>query len=190
MKYVKKLGLLVAAAAALMAFAGSAAATVITSPSGTTYTSAIKAHSEGYWTLHNAVGTIFCVSTFEGKVERHTGSGATTAGGKISKLTFTGCTNGEVHPNIEGGEFEIHKLAGGNGTFTSTGARFTTTQFGFECGYTTANTTLGVITAGEHGTLDITNNALQRTHGSFFCGSSANLTGAYKITTPTNISFS
>jgi hypothetical protein len=190
MKYVKMLGLLAVAAAALMAFAGTAAATYVTSPPGTIYTGTIKAHSEGYATLHNAVGTISCNSTVEGAVARHTGSGATTAGGNISSLTFTGCTNGEVHPTIHGGELEIHKLANGNGTLTSKKAEVSVTMFGFNCIYGTENgVDIGEVTAGEHGTLHI-KASIPRVGGSFFCGSSGNWTGSYKITTPTNIAFS
>ena len=79
MKYAKMLGLLAVAAAALMAFAGVASATTLTSPSGTTYTSTIKATSEGTTTLHNSsLGiAVSCEeSTVEGKVEKH-GSGVT-----------------------------------------------------------------------------------------------------------------
>lgn len=191
MNYVKTIGLLAVVAATLMALAGSATASVVTSPPGTTYTGTIKAESEGYVTLHNAVGTMSCVSTIEANVQRH-GSNV-TAGGGISKLTFTGCTNGSVHLNGEGnvatrGEFEIHALGSGNGTFTSIGARVTVTMFGVECGYTTS-TDLGEIKSGTHGTLDI-KASIPRTHGSFFCGMTGNLTGSYKITSPTNIAFS
>jgi hypothetical protein len=193
MKYVKMPGLLAVAAAALMALAGTAAATVVTSPPGTVYTGTITATSEGYLTQHNAVGTISCHSHISGRVERHTGGGATTAGSKISTLDFTGCTNGEVHTSgvvAKPGELEIHKLANGNGTLTSKGAEISVTMFGFNCIYGTgAGRDIGEVTPGEHGTLDI-KAEFPRVGGSFFCGASWNWTGSYKFTTPTNMAFS
>lgn len=181
------LALIAVAVTTLLAFTGAAVASVVTSPAGTTYTGAFKAHSEGYFTWHNAVGTISCNSTFEGKIERHGPS--VTAGGNLSSLTFTACTNGTTHPSISGGALEFHPTGNGNAIMTSSGAKITKTMFGFECGYSTNNTTIGEVTAGEHATLDI-KTTIPRTHGSFFCGSTANWTGSYKFTTPTNLAFS
>jgi hypothetical protein len=194
MKYVKMLGLLAVAAAALMAFAGNAAATVVTSPPGTVYTGTITATSEGYVTLHNAVGTISCHSHVTGSVQRHTGSGVITASGAITALSFSGCTNGEVHQVngvvVKPGELEIHKLANGNGTLTSKNAEVSITMFGFNCIYGTgAGLDIGEVTPGQHGTLDISA-SIPRVGGSFFCGATGNWTGKYKILTPTNIAFS
>lgn len=193
MRYVKMLGLLAVAAAALMSLAGTAAASQVTSPPGTTYDGNIIAESEGYATLHNAVGTISCRSTVEGEIDQHGSS--VTAGGAIDKLVFTACTNGSVHSDANGvvaqpGSLEIHPLANGNGTLTSSGAKVTVTMFGVECGYSTgAGLDIGEVTAGTHGTLHI-KASIPRTHGSFFCGGTGNWTGSYKITTPTNIAFS
>ena len=69
MKYVKMLGLLAVAAAALMAFAGTASATTVTS-GGVTYTGEIAASAEGHAVLDNPIAKIECASTVAGTGER------------------------------------------------------------------------------------------------------------------------
>ena len=182
MKYVKMLGLL---AVALMALAGTASATTVTSSAGTTPT--IEATSSNL-TLHNAVGTISCESRLKLVIEKH-GAG-TAASGKISSLTFTPCTGGSMHNStIKGGSLSITATSGGNGTVTWSGGTWMTTMFGIECGYTTEGTSIGTLTAAEHAVLDITA-TIKRTEGSggIFCGSTANWTGTYKFVSPTNLS--
>ena len=184
MKYIKMLGLLAVAASALMAFAGSASATEITSSTGST--PKIIAHSVGHVTLHNAVGTISCNSTVEGTVTAH-GAGQ-TASGPISSLTFTNCTNGNVHqPVAAAGSLEVHPTATtGNGTLTSSGAKVGVTLFGVECGYSTAGTDIGEVIGGEHAVLKI-KATLSRTFGSALCGGTGNWTGEYKLSHPTDL---
>jgi hypothetical protein len=186
MKYVRIIGFVAIAASALMAFMGTAAASVVTSPSGTVYTGTIKATSENYVTLHNSVGTVACNSTLEGKVEQH-GAGV-IPGGSMKSLTFTGCTNGSVHETIIGGTFKIHPIGNGRGLLTLK-IKFILTMFGVECGYEANETTVGEITPGEHATLHV-NATIPRISGSFFCGSTGNWTGSYKFTAPTNMAFS
>jgi hypothetical protein len=189
MKYTKMLGLLAVAAAALMAFAGVASATTLTAPSGTVYTSTIKAESEGATSLHGPFTTVTCNnSSVEGKVEKH-GAGV-TAGGNVSVLTFTNC-NFPVTV-LKKGSLEIHNIAGTNdGTLTSSGAEVTIQTSIASCIFTTANTDLGRLTAAPsntgHATLDINSAGIPRTGHSFFCGSSGTWTGAYKVTTPTGL---
>src|SRR5829696_3748777 len=90
MNCFKMLSLATAAAIASIAFAGTAAATTLTSPSGTTYTSTIKASAS-----HLALDTSFftpitCTgSSIESQIEAHGSS--IKASGKVSSLTFTGC---------------------------------------------------------------------------------------------------
>ena len=189
MKYVKMLGLLAVAASALMAFAGTASATEVTSSTGSTPT--IHAVSVGHATLHNAVGKIECNSTVAGAVTTH--SPTETVIGAITTLTFTNCTNGSVH-QVEGkvaqpGTLELHKdpEAGsptGNGTLTSSGAKVPVTLFGVECGYTTSGTDIGTVVTGEHAVLKI-KATINRTFGSALCGATGNWTGEYKLTHPT-----
>jgi hypothetical protein len=185
MKYIKMLGLLAVAAAAFMAFAGTASASNSTlTSSGATYTSTIEA-SAGETTLHG-VSTITCQkSTVKGKVERHT---TNTAGGKVSSLTFSEC--GEDHVSVKkAGEISIDKA----GSVYSTGAEISITltksPLGhLTCVFTTENTKVGTLTGGTPAVLDINSATIDRTGGSFFCGESGVWTGSYTVTTPGNLS--
>jgi hypothetical protein len=189
MKYAKILGLLAIAAAALMAFAATASATEVTSPAGTVYTGTIVSENEnGHVILHNPISKIECASNVTGTVSTH-GAGV-TAGGPITALSFTGCTNNWHVTVVSGGSLEIHASGGGNGTLTSSGATVEATRFGVTCRYATNNTDIGTVTAGEHATLDISA-AIPFHSGSPLCGSGATAwTGSYKITSPTNLSIS
>jgi hypothetical protein len=195
MKYVKMLGLLAIAAAALMAFAGSASATTLTSPTGTTYTGKITAESHnGPTTLHGSFVSVSCQkSHVEGQVEKH-GPGVTVSG-KIATLSFAECSD-EVTV-LKPGSLEIHavncnsKTKYCTGTLTSTGAEIKIHTSVGECIFTTSGTHLGTVTGtdhtGHHATLDIDSAAIPRTGGSFFCGASGEWTGSYTVTTPTNL---
>jgi hypothetical protein len=187
MKYVKILGLLAVAAAAMMAFAATASATTLTSPTGTVYTGSLHAIHEGtHVTLQNPIAKIECNSTVEGAIEHH-GTGQTVTG-NITSLSFTNCTN-EWHVTVvAAGSLELHHKASGEGTVTSSGATVEATRFGVNCRYKTENTDLGTITdshkTGATATMDI--HALIPFHsGSFLCGSGATTwEGNYSVTTP------
>ena len=155
MKYVKILGLLAVAAAAMMAFAASASATSITTTTGgAAATPTIHAVNEGHVTLQNPIANISCSSTVEGKVESH-GSGV-TAGGNISTLNFTSCTNSWHVTAITNGSLEVHWTSGHNGTLTSKGAKVDTTRFGVTCVYEIgAGTHIGTVTGGNPASLHI-----------------------------------
>jgi hypothetical protein len=195
MKFVKIFALLAVSAAAMMAFAATASATTVTSPTGTKLAngSTIKATSEGHVTLHNGIANISCNSTVEGTITANGTTGA-PASGPISSLIFgtkatEGCTNDWVVHVTTPGTLSITHIAGTeNGTLVSTGATVVTTRFGIECKYQTNNTTIGTVTGGSpHATLDITA-AIPRHGGSFLCGgATANWTGAYTVTSPTNL---
>ncbi len=187
MKYIKILGLLAVAAAAMMAFAGSASATTVTSNDGTTPT--IEASAEGHAVLHNPIAKIECASTVKGAVESH-GSGV-TAKGNIASLTFGSpvgtCTNDWHVTVVSAGSLEIHSIGSGNGTLTSSGATVEATRFGINCRYSTNNTDIGTVTGGEHATLHI-QASIPFHSGSFLCGSGATVwTGSYKVSSPTNL---
>lgn len=184
MKYVKMLGLLVVAAVALMAFAGSALATTVTGPGGDT-TPTIHAVNEGtHVSLHNSIANIECKSTAHGEVEHYV-SGTPT--GKITALSFTECTGGWVVHVDAPGSLEVHHIVGTtNGTLTSSGATVTATRFGVSCRYATNNTDIGTVTGhkGPNGeaTLDIEAN-IPFHGGSFLCGgATAAWTGSYTTT--------
>jgi hypothetical protein len=186
MKYVKMLGLLAVAAAALMAFVGTASATTITSSAGATPT--IEAESTN-GKLHGAFITVECSkSTVKGAVEQH-GAGV-TAKGNISNLTFTGCNYATTV--IKAGSLEVHGTSTtGNGTLTSTGAEIKIHTSVGECIFTTSATDIGTLTGSNvtkgNAVLDIASSSIPRTGGSFFCGSSGTWTGTYTVTAPSTL---
>jgi hypothetical protein len=204
MKYVKILGLLAVAAASLMAFAGSASATTITSPTGTAYTNTITAVSEGATSLDGAFSTVTCkASHVAGKVESH-GSGV-TAKGNLTALSFSECNfpvtveafgSLEVHPVTTNAENKVVACASGEctGTLTSTGAKVKIHTSVGECVFTTENTDVGLITptndTGGTATFDIGAHGtgkIPRTAGNFLCGSSGQWTGSYSVTVPDSL---
>lgn len=203
MKYTKMLGLLAVVAAALMAFAGSASATILTSShkAATAYSGNIEAELEtGHAILHSEnAPTAFTVECNKGVVTGEVttvGSGATTAGGHVTGLSFEGCTNGSSVTVKKPGTLEIHtdkeaeNINDSNGLLTSTGAEIEVlTPLGFKCIYTTEKTDVGTLTgsttrAGQTATLDIASKTINRTGGSPFCGTGGYWTGNYIVNTP------
>ncbi|HEY8501511.1 MAG TPA: hypothetical protein VIL21_02395 [Solirubrobacterales bacterium] len=202
MKYIKMLGLLAVAAGALMAFAGSASATEVTSE-GKLYTGVIKA-TAGETTLHG-IKTITCKkSTVEGAVETHGSS--VTASGKITHLKFEECGTDHVTV-LKPGTLTVHteyktvvdanethtwvccEPNNGNGTLTSSGAEITiqVTSLGISCIFTTNETDIGRVTGGTTAKLDIDSSSIPRTGHSIFCGGSGEWTGSYTVNTPDNL---
>jgi hypothetical protein len=198
MKYIKMLGLLAVAAAALMAFAGTASATTLTSPAETTYTNSIAA-TAGETTLHG-VATITCLkSSVEGPVEAH-GSEVTTRG-SINSLKFETCGTDHVTVLTNGtgafgtGTLEIHtqeKKPNKNGTLTSNGTRITIqiTALGISCVFETQNTHIGTVTGGTPAVLHIESAPIPRVDGDSgpFCTSEPGIwTGSYTVKTPSTL---
>jgi len=188
MKYVKILGLVAMVLAALMAIAGTASATTLTSPKGTTYTSTIKAENVGTVTLTSAFGGFGAVScnksTVEGKVETH-GAGV-TAGGVVSSLTYSECNKPITVVNK--GSLELHAGATEKeATLTSKNANIVIHETAFgTCTFTTASTgtDLGTVTTtaatGGNAVLDI-KAAIPST-----CGTGT-WEGSYKAVTPSTL---
>jgi len=183
MRHSKKIGLLAVVAAATLAFAASASATVVTTTTGgEVETPTIHAVSEnGHVTLANSIANIECSSTAEGKVESHGEEAPAT--GKISSLTFTGCTNGwHVTANAPG-SLSVNWTSGYNGDLYSSGANVSTTRFGVTCNYETNNTTIGTVSGGNPATLNIEGNIPIAAGSSFLCGSgNAKWSGSYVTT--------
>jgi len=128
-----------------MAFAGSASATTLTSPSGTAFTGVIEAEAS-FTTIHGPVDITCNRSSMAGWSQSH-GSGV-TAGGYLFSLTFSECNN---HVTVNSaGSLEIHGTSGGNGTVTSTGAEISVqvTSLGITCVYRTGFTDIGTLTGG------------------------------------------
>jgi hypothetical protein len=160
-----------------------ASSSPLTSPAGTPYTSTIKAESEGSIVLKGPYTDVACKSTIEGKVESHTSA---VASGKVSALTFKEC-NFPVKV-LKTGSLELHV---GSGTLTSSGAELTVETSLANCVFSTSGTDIGLLTGtgvtGTNATLDILGASIPRTEHSFLCGSTGNLNGSYKITTPSTL---
>ena len=193
MKYVKMLGL-AALAAALMAFvvAGTASATTLTGAGGATLGTgtSIVAENEGTVTLHPPIGDIECKkSSVSGKTTNAGGAGVEVKG-SIEALSFTEC-NATVTV-LAKGELAVKGTGSTNGSLSSTGTEVTVEFAGFHCIFKTNGTGLGTVTGstttGGNATLDISA-TIPRTGGrsGAFCGSTAQWTGAYKVTSPSTL---
>lgn len=204
MKYAKILGLLAVAAAALMAFVGSASATTLTE--GTEKTKVkngtiIEGKSVGNTVLDGSVNITCEHSTVKGEVTQE-GSETTTVKGGISSLTFEKCGTTTITV-INGGTLEVHtknKTADNTGTVTSSGAHVTIQTHSFflgttHCIYATNNTHIGELTGSDHGpapthttaTLHITSAPIPQTVTDGLCGNDAEWTGTYEITKPDHL---
>src|SRR5918994_4037099 len=120
MKYIKMLGLLAVAAAALMAFAGTASATVLEG-SGGNLPSGTKIDSTGTnAVLQAGFSTITCEhSEVDGKTSNAGGAGESVEG-SITNLSFTLC---DATVKVKkAGKLIVHWTSGQNGTVTSEGA--------------------------------------------------------------------
>ena len=108
MKYLKALGL--AIAATVLVCAGSASAATLTSPPGTPYTGTFSMSAGGMIFDHSFVTASCGGSTITGKIEAHGTS--VPASGKISLLTFTEC-NLPITV-MANGTFSIHAASNGD----------------------------------------------------------------------------
>lgn len=185
MKHIKMLGLLAVAAAALMAFAGTAAASTLTGPSAGTVMkvgSTVEATAETT-ELHGAFPSVKCLhSIIKGEINQNATVATTTnAGGKVTTLHFSKC-NYEVTTPAVGklGTLEIDK----SGNVYSTGTEISAHTTVGPCIFTTNNTKLGTLTGGTGAVLDINSVGIPRTGGNLFCGADGFLTGSYKVTNP------
>jgi hypothetical protein len=191
MNHVKVSGLLAVALVAMLVFSASAAATTLTSPSGSAYTGAFKVVSEGEISLENPIGKFVCNWGQEGKIEEH--GPTVTARGKITSATFTECSVMRPFSVLSAGTLEFHtdsQSADGNGTVTLVGFTITINFNGVPCTYGTGagldlGTLTGSKTTGAKATIDTGSVAIPRTAGSLLCGESASLTGSFAVASPT-----
>ncbi len=180
----RTVGLLVMATMSLLAFASSASATKITSPTGTTSTANGKVESEGHIVFHNPIAKIECAGSAASTVESHGGAGV-PATGNLSSLSFTSCTNSWHATVVTAGSSSINHTSGYNGSISTTGATIETTRFGMSCRYRTENTGLGTVTSGGPATVHIAA-SIPFHSGSPLCGSGATvLTGSLNGSTST-----
>lgn len=181
----------------LLALAGNASATSLTSPAGTAYTGSIKGESAfGHLYIHSSSGTFTCGSSkFEGKVESH--GLAVTAKVTLSKFSFEECGETQVTV-VKPGFFEIHPGTLGSpndDVVTWSGVELTTLRqsvFGpihclylipFNIGYTFGTITSSTAT-GHTATLHRSENRIPKDSTSGFCSNSIAFTGIYEFTTP------
>lgn len=186
MKYVKMIGLLAVAAAALMAFAGPASAK-LTSPSGTTYGGTIHA-TAGTTSLDGSIDVTCTSSTVTGTVS----SGSTS--GPVSSLSFSGCGKDTVTVLGSPSHGNAGTLAISGGSVFSSEAEVTVqlhrSVLGFpittHCVYVTNNTNVGTFTGGSPAKLDIDSAQIpvdeEQSDGA--CGDTAEWTGSYTVNTP------
>jgi hypothetical protein len=181
MRSLRILGIAVMAMAALLALGGSALASTVTSPTGTAYTGKLKGTSIGHGVLHNPIAKIECNVVIEGEIGKH-GKGV-TAEGTATNVTIGPCTNNWHVTTAAMGTVIAHWTGGYNGTIVSDGATVETTRFGVTCRYVTNNTSLGVATGGNPGSMDL--EAFIPFHGgSPLCGSGATRLTGNGTTTP------
>jgi hypothetical protein len=199
MKYAKMLGLLAIAAAALMAFAGSASATTGTdSAAGSPVEAGDTIHSTnvGEAILDGTVNIKCKKSTVSGTVGS-AGSATTTLSGNISTLTFEECGANTVTV-VSKGSLEVHTHendptgTSSNGTLTSSGAEVTVLTHNIlgtvHCIYVTNETDVGTVdgskTTKGNATLTVDSVPIPRKTTDFGCGSTSEWTAEYTVTTP------
>jgi len=185
MKHLKIIGLAVMAAAALMAFAGSASAATFTSPTGTEYTGALSASLEGSALLKAGFAEDTCTeSTVSGKL---TTNNETEASGATESVSFTKCSLTTTTLSSKG----TLKVAKGTHAVSGTGVEVTVSALGTSCVYGLgAGTSLGTATnttvsGVDKVTLAITAK-LEKISGGFACANPATWTANYIVTTPTS----
>jgi len=198
MKHLTKVVFAAMAMSALLAMAGtgSAAATELykataegndTLAKGTEIAATLKSGSS--LLLQDTLGGVndTCTgSEVKGSIESPGGT-TTHPSGKVSSLTFSGCSH--TTTVLANGSLEVKNIAGTtNGTVISKETRITvkSTVFGVSCVVNTGSgTTLGTLTGaktGESATFDV-NGVVTIENG---CGDST-LTGTYLVTNPTGL---
>jgi hypothetical protein len=187
MKYIKMLSLLAVAAAALMAFAGTASATTLDDSEGamgvgdTIEASLEKGTSAA---LKAGFATITCTeSGVNGHITNAGGSGQAVSGTIDEEgLTFNSC-NATVTVLNEG-SLSITHTSGSNGSLSSTGAEVTVAIGSTSCVYGTPTAkTIGPVTGGTPATLKA-EASLSRISGGFLCANPATWTANYIVTNP------
>jgi hypothetical protein len=214
MKYLKMLGLTVAAAAVVMAFAGAgtASATVLCTaaatpcPAGEMYEKGQELHAtnegEGKLKLKAGFAVVECETATVKGTQENTGSASETVGIQLDETTIseeghaqkTGLHFGKCNGTVtvaSAGTLTVHWISGTmNGTVTSKGASATVEIAGTACTYGTKGageeTDVGVITGGSTATMDVSAE-LKKEAGGFLCASPAHWEGSYKITTPDSL---
>jgi hypothetical protein len=179
-------------AVALIALTTPASATTLTGAGGTTLGTgtSVKAESEGTTTLHPPIGDIECKKASASLT-------TTNSGGSGVEVTASAESGGASECNgtvqfLATGSVSAQGTGSNNGTLRSTGTEVTIEFSGFHCIFKTSSTTIGTITGsattGSNATVDISA-TIPRVGGrsGAFCGSTAQWTGSFKITTPSTL---
>jgi hypothetical protein len=180
MKHLKMLGLFAMAAAALMAFAGSASAATFTAPAGTEYTGKLSSSLEGSALLKASLFNDTCTtSTVAGELTANTESHAS---GPTTNVSFSNCTVTTTTLSSKG----TLTIAKGTRAVSGTGVEVTTGAFGFTCIYGLgAGTSLGTAKNTASGvTLTINAKLPLQPGSSGGCANPAEWTGNYIVTSP------
>ena len=191
---MKSLKLLIGSAfmavALALVVASPASATLLTSPAGTTLGTGteIKSENEGTVTLDPPFGAIECKkSTVAGKTTNGGGGEGVNVNGNIESLSWTEC-NATVTV-LAKGTLSVNATGSENAALSSSGTEVTVEFIGTHCIFKTSSTEIGTVTGstitGSNATFDI-EATIPRTGGrsGAFCGSTAQWTGSYKISSP------
>jgi len=188
MEHLKIIGLALVAAAAFMAFAGSASASpTLTSPAGTAYTGTFTASAGSSLLLKATFSNVTCTeSTVGGEV---TTNNETEASGPIKTLTFGNCgSNDPVLTTIGSVVFKRN----GDTIYKNLVFSVTNTSLGVTCAYGPgASTQIGTLTQSPTNTtaatLDINASlsyiSAHSTGSAFICGNGT-WSGSYEVTKP------
>jgi len=189
MKHLKMIGLALVAAAAFMAFAGSAsAAPTLTSPAGTAYTGTLTATASSSLLLKATFANVTCTSsTVSGTISTNN---ETHAAGNISTLSFSNCGTNDV-TSLKNADNTFGQLTvNQKGEVFGSNSRVTilNTTTGAHCIYgTTINTKLGTLTGGKPATMTISASLpynAESKSSQFVCGSTGSWSGSYTVTVP------
>lgn len=191
MKDLKILGFATVATMVLMGFVdcGTASATTLTGEGGAVLPAGSSIHatldpSTGPSKLTTTFKTVECAkSTLEGTTENETSTSVDIA---VKAFTLQEC-NCEFKA-LKGGILSIAWTEGSNGTLSWNGTEVTincSTIFGnVHCIYVTENTTLGTLTGGTTGTIDIEGANIPRLQTSSLCAEGAKWDVKYSINSP------
>ena len=197
MKHLKMLGLFAMAAAALMAFAGSASEATFTAPAGTGYHGTLSSSLEGSALLKAGFAEITCTAgTVAGEIKapeakketeekKLVNNNETEASGAITAVSFSSCKEGQTVDTLNNsGTLTILKS---NTAVSGTGTEVTTAVAGVSCvyGLGTTSTPLGTASNTEKGVTLAIKASLPKISGGFLCASPASWTANYIVTAPT-----
>jgi hypothetical protein len=206
MRYVKRLGLVAMAAAALIAILGasSASATTICTQTetpcaaNTQYTTtqdniieaSLETGSTAIWKgTSGSIEDTCTASGIKGEIT-NAGSSTTTVKIKVTETTFGGCKDPTSANNAATCTLEVHDIVNtDNGTVTGSGCTLTIIEGGgtVTCRYGYANGAhLGILTGGAMGTLDINALLVKIDTSSFLCPETEVLEAKYTVTKPTD----